>query len=217
MRDPLHRLYQTKLALLATIFTVLGIAVLVLVYWPGLLPETGWLAALPLSDLGSALFTTGLVVIAFEYVDGRDSEIRAEERLRAVLSAEAPAMRDAVIAGFAFEPEDLARVSSPATLDRIAENVLAIQLGNPELATDVYQNLRAHVLRAGERWEDVRVAVSLAPAPERAGRAPLFEATIHWEYKVVLSEPVRRFACVSDPILRKVPRAGCGCFPRATA
>ena len=200
MRDPLNRLYQTKLALLALIFTFLGIVLLALANLPQVtnaLPSLRWL---PLSDLGSALFTTGLVVIAFEYVDGKDSEARAEERLRAVLSDQAPAMRDAVIQGFAFQPEDLARVSSTETLDQIAENSLAIQLGDADLAADVYRGIRRDVLRAGERWHDVRVSISLKPYRPAGGRrsSTLFAATVRWDYKTVPSEQERRFVCLSS-------------------
>src|SRR5204862_530419 len=113
----------------------------------------------------SALFTTGLVVVAFEYVDGRDSEARAAQRLRHILREQAPAMRDAVIKGFAFGAEDLARVSSPAVLDQVARNVLAIRLGDTELADDVYEDLRQQVLRPGERRRRLRLQIDLRPWP----------------------------------------------------
>ena len=51
-------------------------------------------------------------------------------------------MRDAVIDGFAFEPEDLARVATPATLDVIASNVLALRLGDSAFAQEIYEDLR---------------------------------------------------------------------------
>jgi len=73
MQNPLHRLYRTKLALLATIFTVAGFALLFLAQW------NHWaaLSKLPIGDVGLALFTTGLIVVAFEYVDSQDADERA--------------------------------------------------------------------------------------------------------------------------------------------
>lgn len=74
MQSPLDRLYRTKLALLATIATVVGIAVLVLAHWADAHAAGGWLTDLPVTDIGSALFTTGLIAIFFEYIDQADAE-----------------------------------------------------------------------------------------------------------------------------------------------
>lgn len=130
MASPLQRLYRTKLLFLATVCTVAGIGLLLLMRRAEQLPGWEWLRGLPIIDIGSALFTAGLIVIAFEYIDHEDGEIRAVQRLRQVLGEQVPAMRDAVIDGFAFKPGDLARVASADTLDRIARNSLAIQLGD---------------------------------------------------------------------------------------
>jgi len=200
MATPLQRLYRTKLLLLAVVFTVIG---LVLVLAAKVIPYTVdwlWLAQLPLSELGSALFTTGLIVVGFEYVDRQDAEERALERLRQVLTEQAPMLRDTVIQGFAVEPETLAKVASPETLDQVVNNALAVQLGDRDLAHEVYADLRSQVLRTAERWRDVSVKIDLAPTPDgpASGHGSMFVATIRWEYRVVPLTPVMRFACVSD-------------------
>lgn len=196
MRDPLQRLYETKLALLATIFVFLGAILLTLAH----VVDLGWLGSLPVADFGSSLFTTGLIAIAFAYLDGKDSEQRTNERLRRILREEAPAMRDAVLAGFAVDDEDLKRVSSPEVLEQITRNSLATQLGDREFAAEVYDDLKSQVIRAGERWEDLRVAINLSPwhAGTRRVRTPMFVATIRWEYRGIPTESLRRFSCVSD-------------------
>lgn len=197
MRDPLQRLYQTKLALLAVIFVVLGIALLAVAHWPGLLPES--LRGLPLTDLGSALFTTGLVVIAFEYVDGTDSDARTEARLRAILKSEAPAMRDAVIRGFAVNDEDLRRVATPQLLDQIAENSLALRFGDRAFAKEVYGDIRSQAIKAAERWYDARVQIDLSvPKSGQSAATPVFDVVVRWEYRVTPRHRFRRFAVVSD-------------------
>jgi hypothetical protein len=200
MRHPLQRLYETKLALVATMFGLLGIVLLLLARWAEYEPALAWLTALPVTDIGSALFTTGLVVIVFEYLDKRDGEERATQRLRQVLREQAPAMRDAVIAGFAFDADDLKRVSSPEVLDRITRNDLAIQLGDQAFAEEVYDDLREQTIRASERIHDLQVTASLSrwERSTRQASAPLFVATIRWEYTTTPTTSGRRFACVSD-------------------
>ncbi|MER6626777.1 hypothetical protein ABT301_00765 [Streptomyces sp. NPDC000987] len=200
MSSPLTRLYQTKLALLATVVTVVGVLLMMLSHWAKGHPAGAWLDALPVMDVGSALFTTGLIAIFFQYIDQADAEVRANERLRKVLSEEAPAIRDAVVDGFAFAPDSLTNVASPETLDRIVENCLSIRLGDKQLAADAYQDLRQQIIGAKQRWEDARAAVSLAPWAKgpTEGRGAMFVATIRWEYRFVPSSPLLRFSCVSD-------------------
>jgi hypothetical protein len=201
--NPLQRLYRTKLALLATVFVAVGLALLVLANWLGHTTASGMLVDL-LREIGTALFAGGVVLVGFEYVDRRDGEERANRRLRKMLTEEAPAIRDAVIRGFAFKGDDLARVakvSSPAVLDQIAQNVLAIQLGDRDLAVDAYTDLRAQVIQAPERWHDVHVSATLSPWEQgpRSGRGAMFVATVRWEYRVAPASPMLRFASVSDP------------------
>jgi hypothetical protein len=184
MHDPLHRLYRAKLVLLATLLLFGGLAFLVLGQWGDRQPSFGWLSAWPVADVGSALFTTGLLGVAWQYLDGRDSEVRDTERLKRVLAESAPAMRDAVINGFAFAPEDLARVSTPETLDQIITNGLAIDLP--------------------ERLYDARVAIHLSPyvpssqQKRRADEPELLTVTMRWEYQIAPVYPTRRSICTSD-------------------
>jgi len=200
MRNPLHRLYQTKLALLATLSTVTGVALLFLARWAGAGHGWVWLAELPVSEIGATLFSTGLIVIAFEYVDREDAEQRALQRLRKLLKEEAPAFRDAVVDGFAFKPETLTDVASPETLDRIVRNCLAIRFKDRALAEEAYDDMREQVIRASERRYDVSASVALSPweAGPATGKGSMFVATVRWEYRVVPANSVLRFSCVSD-------------------
>jgi hypothetical protein len=197
MRDPFQRLYATKMLLLATILTVVGLAFLAVAQWLTL-SSLSWLTDLPVADIGSALFTTGLVVIALEYLDGRDSEERAGLRLRRVLRSEAPAIRDAVIDGFAFKSEDLGRVATPQLLDQIIRNSLALRINDDVFAAEVYDDVRDQAIRAPERWHDLRVSVDLSPGDGEHGGVATFITTVRWEYTVVPRIQSRRFACVSD-------------------
>ncbi|MYS21214.1 MULTISPECIES: hypothetical protein [unclassified Streptomyces] len=87
-------------------------ALTLLAHWSSAHSSSSWLSDLPVMNIGSALFTTGLIAIFFEYVDEADAEVRPE-RLRKVLVEEAPATRDAVVDGFAFAPDSLRNVASP--------------------------------------------------------------------------------------------------------
>ncbi|HEY3684230.1 MAG TPA: hypothetical protein VGL93_14435 [Streptosporangiaceae bacterium] len=200
MNNALQRLYKTKLAFLATVATVFGIVLLLLAHWTWGTAHWPWLVALPITDIGSALFTTGLIAIFFQYIDQQDAETRATQRLRRVLAEEAPAIRDAVIQGFDLKADDIAKVASPATLDRITKNCLTLQLGDRRLAEDLYTDLRQQIIRAKERRYDVHVSVALSPWDDgpAQGSDAMFVATVRWEYRVTPLSPVMRFSCVSD-------------------
>jgi len=213
MLNLLHSLYKTKLQLLAVLSTLLGVILLMLARVVDATAEPAWLTALPLTDLGSALFTTGLLAVAFEYIDRRDGNERANQRLRQVLREEAPAIRDAVINGFAFAPDDLARVATPDTLDQIIKNGLGIRLGDQRFADELYVDIRDQAIRSVERWSDARISIRLsmdrsraeasAPASPTGQPAQLNEPdrliiTVRQEYTVVPASQTRRFASVSN-------------------
>lgn len=155
----------------------------------------------PLMELGSTLFITGAFVIAFDYVDGKDRELRDDARLRRLLVESAPDFRDAVVRGFAVESEDLKRVATPALLDSIATHALSLRLGDKTFASEVYTEVRDQAIRAPERWHDVQVSIRVSaadPGETTLQRAPAFVVTVKWEYTVIPSHANQRFACVSD-------------------
>ncbi|MFV3116628.1 hypothetical protein [Gordonia amicalis] len=158
-----------------------------------------WLHALPVGELGGTLFGAGLLGTLFEYSFRKDQEAATVEQFRAIIKEQAPAMRDAVVEGFAIHPEDLKRVANPALLDDIAANVMSLRLGDEQFAREIYSEIRDQAIRAAERWHDVEVRIRLSSALESStGGAALFDVTVEWEYTTVPSGSVRRFACVSD-------------------
>lgn len=199
MHDPLQRLYRTKLALLASLLLFSGLALLVLGHLAQHSARWRWLTNTPLLDIGSGLFTTGLLGVALQYFDGQDSEVRATHRLERVLAAATPAMRDAVIDGFAFKPDDLARVATPETLDSIITNGLAIRLGDAGFAQEIYRDVRQQAIGIPERLYDARTSIRLSmDRSATGGRAPLFVTTVRWEFTVTPTYATRRFVCLSD-------------------
>ena len=196
-----HRLRRLKAALLAVSFTLAGILLMMLNAWltPLQLGDWQWLHALPLGELGGTLFGAGLLSTFFEYTFRRDQEAHTLARFRQIIREEAPAMRDAVVEGFAIHPEDLKRVATPELLDDIAANVMALRLGDEQFAREIYRDIRDQAIRAAERWYDVAVRVRLSTAVERStAGTPLLDVTVEWEYTTVPSGSERRFACVSD-------------------
>ena len=177
--SPYHRLRRLKAALLAVSLTLAGILLMMLNAWlaPLRLGDWQWLHVLPLGELGGTLFGAGLLSTFFEYTFRRDQEAHTLARFRQIIREEAPAMRDAVVEGFAIHPEDLKRVATPELLDDIAANVMALRLGDEQFAREIYRDIRDQAIRAAERWYDVAV---------------------EWEYTTVPSSATRRFACVSD-------------------
>ncbi len=202
MHDPLHRLYTAKIALLATVLLFAGLVLLLLGHWLGGISRLHWLTYWPITNIGSGLFTTGLLGVAWQYVDGRDSEVRDTERLQRVLADSAPAMRDAVISGFAFEPTDLARVATPEVLDQIIANGLGIRLGDQRFAEEIYADLKQQAIGSPERLHDARISIRLSPLPAGSGtprrRAALFAVTVRWEYDLIPAYNTRRFVCLDD-------------------
>jgi hypothetical protein len=199
MQSPLYRLYKTKLTLLAVTSTALGLVLLILAKW-ATAEGWQWVADWPITELGSTLFATGLIVVAFEYLDAKDADERGNQRLRKVIRQEAPAIRDAVLDGIAFNAGALKDIASPELLDRIIVNSLGTRLGDQHLANDVYTDLLNQIVRAKERHYDMHVSISLAPwsSGPTTGPGAMFEATIRREYRVTPSSSVLRFACVSD-------------------
>ncbi|MGU3500900.1 hypothetical protein [Mycobacterium sp. C31M] len=195
------RLRKTKAALLAVALTFSGVLLIMLNGWIADLDlgTWNWLHAVPLAELGGTLFGAGLLGTLFEYSFRKDQEEATVEQFREIIKEQAPAMRDAVIEGFAIHPDDLKRVANPELLDDIASNVMSLRLGDEQFAREIYRDIRDQAIHAAERWYDVEVRVRLSNASDRsAGGTPLFDVVVEWEYTTVPSGPVRRFACVSD-------------------
>ncbi|MGJ0182816.1 hypothetical protein [Corynebacterium glyciniphilum] len=80
--------------------------------------------SIPVAELGATLFGAGFLGTLFEYGFQKEQENANREAFRRAIVEEAPALRDAVIQGFAIHPEDLKRVANPDLLDDIAVNVM---------------------------------------------------------------------------------------------
>jgi hypothetical protein len=199
MRDPLQRIHNIKLALIAVSVSFIGFALMVFARWLNGQPTLADLAFFPWGEVGGTLFTAGILGVGIDYLLGKDDEERADERLRRVLASQAPALRQAVINGFAFDADDLRRVATPDTLDRVMRNSLALRLGDAEFASEVYDDVRDQAIQSSERWYDADVSISLTMVRDTPkGSVPAYVATVRWEYTVTPVHAVRRFAVVSD-------------------
>lgn len=198
-QDPHSRLHQLKTTLVAIVALGLGIALLTLARSIDGDASWAWLSFWPLGELGGILVGAGLLGIVWDYFDGKDREARDDERVRRLLSEAAPDFTDAVVRGFAAKPDDLKRVATPGLLDDVAVGALGLRLDDPNFAREVYEDIRDQAVRAPERWHDVDVKIRLSAIAERSTTgAPRFDVTVQWEYTVVPSHSVQRFACVSD-------------------
>ena len=202
--DTLERIHALKTTIVALLALGIGIALLVVARAVEDSPGWAWLSFWPLGELGSILVGAGLLGIVWDYFDGKDKEARDTERLRKLLHEAAPDLRDAVVQGFAVDGEDLKRVATPELLDSIASNALGLRLGDDEFAREIYAELVENVIRAPERWYDVDVRIRLSSIDESStngaalGSVPAFAVTVTWEYSVIPSSPVQRFACTSS-------------------
>ncbi|UGT64415.1 hypothetical protein [Nocardia asteroides] len=211
MEDPQDRIVKLQTILAAIVVAVIGVALMVFEAQLPHLPEFAWLAFFPWSEVGGTLLVAGVLGLGIDYVTSRDRDRRDTARLTRVLRDSAPVMRDAVIEGFAFGREDLARVTSPETLDDVIVNSLALRLGDKTFAAEVYNDIRAQAVKAPERWHDASVEIRLSPLPATAGsrnadgvptdsaaRPALFSVSVRWEYDVIPARRAKRFAVTSD-------------------
>lgn len=206
MRNIREQLYATKVALLAVLFTFIGLLALVAGAVPNLPHGWHWLHESVTQNIAMALFTTGLVVVAFTYIDGKDKEARDAERIGNAVVDKAPAIVQSVLDGLTASPDNM-RMLAADQQDQLIRNGLAARLGDTEFAAEVYDDIRDQAVRAAERWHDLNVEIrlSLLPMGRRSTEgAPsgshtgLFSVTVRCEYTVIPRHATRHFVCVSD-------------------
>lgn len=79
MRDPLQRLHNFKLALIAVSVSFVGFVLMVFARWLDSQPILADLAFLPWGEVGGTLFTAGILSIGIDYLLSKDDDERAEE------------------------------------------------------------------------------------------------------------------------------------------
>lgn len=194
MQDPITRLHRTKTTLACLLLVVAGVLVMVLDQRSSAWAGWGWLQPVPLNELGGILVGAGLVSVWLDGFLRREQEAVDDQRLRALLQEQAPAMRDAVLHAFAANHEDLERVATPEMLDQVITNSLALRLNDQQFADEVYRDIRDQAVMAEERWLDANLSIDLSPADD----PDYFAVLVRWEYTVVPKHSVRRFVCLSD-------------------
>lgn len=215
MHDQLERIIKLQTLVAAIVLAIIGFGLMTLANQIGSTPNLAWLSFFPLNEVGGTLFVAAILGLGIDYFTNKDKDARDTARLKRVLADSAPAMRDAVIKGFAFGNEDLARVASPETLDDIIRNSLALRLGDGTFADEVYQDIRNQAVQAAERWHDAKVQIQLSPllgipSSTTGGRTAasvtgpiseqFFAVTVRWEYSVIPAHRSRHFAVASNRI-----------------
>ncbi|WP_433207512.1 hypothetical protein ACQP1G_22140 [Nocardia sp. CA-107356] len=207
MNDALQRFQRTKKILAGLVFVVVGAAFIAIGKSLPAVRELAWLAVVPWNELGAILVGAGIFSIWLDAFFEREKREADDERLRRMFVEQAPAMKEAVIRGFAFEDEDLRRVATPELLDGIIGNSLAMRLRDKDFARELYADIRDQAVKSVERWHDVKVSIRLSTAEEtsagtaseKASTAPSpMIITVRHEYTTVPSSRVRRFVTVSD-------------------
>lgn len=225
----LQRIYRLKLFFLGTALAFVGALGSLIADWLASTSAPHILASL-LDAVADVLVVTGAIGIAVDFFTGRDKEAADTERLRSLLKEAAPDFRDAVISGFAETPENMQSVATTATLDKLATNALALRLGDARFAGEIYQGLLAQAIRTPERWHDVDVSVRLSSigedgptnAPRSQAQNQLFDAVVTWEYTLVPSTRVQRFASTNEldefnGFLDDIPATSAWYIPRDSA
>lgn len=194
----LTRIYRLKLLVLGLTFLILSILLSLTADWLSSTDAPHQLTAV-INALSDVLLVTGAIGLAVDFFTGRDKDAADTERTRTVLKELTPDFTEAVLKGLAVDKSDLERIASPELLDDIATNALSLRLGDDQFAREIYTDVRDQAIRAPERWYDVDVNIRLSSIDERSTYgAPRFDVLVKWEYTVVPSHPVQRFACFSD-------------------
>ena len=198
MFDALSRLHRTKVVLLSLTLTIAGASLIAVENH--LSTSESWLHHVPFAEIGGIIIGAGLLSVWVDIYLRREQAALDDHRLRAILTEHAPIMRDAVLDAFAAGHDDLARVSTPETLDQIITNSLALRLGDPDFADEIFTDIHDQAIDAPERWKDTHVTIDLThPNPDgRRNKPAPFLATIRWEYTTTPAFAQRRFACVSE-------------------
>jgi len=196
MHNVLDRLYRTKMILSCLLLVIGGIGLLVVSRAIDQHAGPAWLRALPVGELGGILVGAGVLSVWLDHFFQREQQEIDEFRLRRLLHEQAPAMRDAVLEAFAANNEDLERVATPETLDRIITNSLALRLHDPQFAAEIYTDIRDQAVGPSERWHDASLSIDLSPT-EKADDT-YFAVTVRWEYTTIPIHPQRRFVSLSD-------------------
>lgn len=205
MHDLLNRILHFKRLFLGLLLAVAAFAVNRLGDIVSGTPALHDLSGFWWGETSAALFGACIAIFADAYFS-REKEAADDERFRRILREEAPAMRRAVIDGFAFEPKELAQVATPDTLDKIIENSLAIRLDDQQFASELYRDIRDQAVKSSERWFDTRVSIHLSPLPMGSWTEgptpsiPMFIVTTTWQYTVAPAHATRHFTCVSDQV-----------------
>lgn len=103
MRDVLSRLYRTKTLLIAVITAVLGVALVAVGNRVTRSGSSGLLSYLPVSEVGGTLLGASVFGIWLDHFMRREQQAVEEQRLRALLHEQAPAMRDAVLEAWSHQ------------------------------------------------------------------------------------------------------------------
>lgn len=198
LRNSLNRIYRLKILVLGLTFLILSILLSLTADWLTSTDAPHQIVAI-INTLADVLLVTGAIGLAVDFFAGRDKDAADTERTRSVLKELTPDFTEAVLKGLAVDKSDLERLASPELLDDIATNALSLRLGDDQFAREIYADIRDQAIRAPERWYDVDVSIRLSSLEESNPEgAPRFDVLVKWEYTVVPSHPVQKFACFSD-------------------
>lgn len=215
----LTRIYHLKLLFVGALLVILGLLTAALGDWLDAQGAPHLMVAL-VSGLADVFLVTGAIGIAIDFFTGRDKKAADLELNRAVQKEMLPEYVIAVAQAFATTPKELKRIATPELLDDLAVNALSLRLGDDQFAREIYTDVRDQAIRAPERWYDVDVSIRLSSIDERKTEGlPRFDVLVKWEYTVVPSHPVQKFACVSDrdefhELVTDIPATLCWFMPK---
>ncbi|WP_146073851.1 hypothetical protein [Amycolatopsis sp. CA-126428] len=189
MPSVLQRLYKTKLMLIASISTSIGVIMLTIA------ALRGW-GTISFIEVGAGLAGLGILPIIIEFYVSKDND----ERLSAAIDAKASVLAAAVLDGLAGSPQR-AQSLAPQVRTQVVRNCIAADVNDAELATDLSGHLEWQISQTlRPRRYDAHITVSLTPAKHgpSTGLGSLFEVMTTGRYRTPSLPEIMRFSAVSD-------------------
>jgi hypothetical protein len=179
-------LLKTKAGLAAIVCVLVGVVLL----WIAKYSEDHWQSGLPSQvpweGLGGAVLSSAFILGVFELWVRSEASTERDQATREAIQAELPGLRSSVLE--ALQVGNLAQhlPLSEDELDRTIVGALTRRVNDPQLAAEVFDQVRSQIAEASEFWYDMRVVIGFEPFTTASGEASerLFRSVMKWRYEV---------------------------------
>jgi hypothetical protein len=157
--------------------------------------------AFPYRQVADTLFTTGIVVLAFEVFLRRETDARLSKVVRDTVEEELNPLVEHIARTIFSEPSQLLKALNESALHRVMSSALGIMLKDEALATEVNNGLLQAISKYDHRWTDARLSITLTRVQDHespAIRSQYYEAYLSIRCRTILNVTEFPVWCVSS-------------------